>query len=96
MGHIILQKLFLKFIIQANTDTMCDKYCLFSGTKALISSGWTTVMPLEYSQVQSPVCSYIYTLRVPVSVRHVAIGESNQELAKRNLNIFANLAKSNK
>ena len=34
--------------------------------------------------------------RVPVSVRHVAIGESNQELAKRNLYIFANLAKSNK
>ena len=30
------------------------------------------------------------------SVRHVAIGESNQELAKRNLYIFANLAKSNK
>ena len=34
--------------------------------------------------------------RVPVSVRHVAIGESNQELAKRNLYIFASLAKSNK
>ena len=33
-------------------------------------------------------------VRVPVSVRHVAIGESNQELAKRNLCIFANLAKS--
>ena len=33
-------------------------------------------------------------LRVPVSVRHAAIGESNQELAKRNLCIFANLAKS--
>ena len=32
-------------------------------------------------------------VRVPVSVRHVAIGESNQELAKRNLCIFANLAK---
>ena len=32
--------------------------------------------------------------RVPVSVRHVAIGKSNQELAKRNLYIFANLAKS--
>ena len=29
-----------------------------------------------------------------LSVRHVAIGESNQELAKRNLCIFANLAKS--
>ena len=39
---------------------------------------------------------FIYIFRVPVSVRHVAIGESNQELAKRNLYIFANLAKSNK
>ena len=40
--------------------------------------------------------SYRLWFRVPVSVRHVAIGESNQELAKRNLYIFANLAKSNK
>ena len=37
---------------------------------------------------------FLYYARVPVSVRHVAIGESNQELAKRNLCIFANLAKS--
>ena len=38
--------------------------------------------------------SLVNIFRVPVSVRHVAIGESNQELAKRNLCIVANLAKS--
>ena len=42
-------------------------------------------MHLELSKLQ-------YVM-VPVSVRHVAIGESNQELAKRNLCIFASLAK---
>ena len=49
------------------------------------------------TRCHTPV-SHIVTLqtRVPVSVRHVAIGESNQELAKQNLYIFANLAKSNK
>ena len=35
-----------------------------------------------------------YVSRVPVSVRHVAIGESSKELAKPNVWILAILAKS--
>ena len=48
----------------------------------------------SFPEIETITYQTMCVCRVPVSVRHVAIGESNQELAKRNLCIFANLAKS--
>ena len=44
--------------------------------------------------VDSFPSSRLVKVKVPVRVRHVAIGESNKELAKQNLCILAILAQS--